>query len=116
MFIASILLLVWQIENPNGFNTIWQYFGWANQTLAVFTLWAITVYLLKNKKGLRYLISGIPAAFMTAVSITFILVDKVGFGVKASAAPAIGIIVFAIAACVLSYLKMRQDNKQEDNK
>ena len=116
LFIATALLLWFNISDSNGFNTIWRYFGWANQTLAVFTLWAVTVYLLKSKKGLRYLISGIPAAFMTAVSITFILVDKVGFGVKASAAPAIGIIVFAIAGCVLSYMKMRQDNKQKDNK
>ena len=110
LFIATALLLWFNISDTNGFNTIWRYFGWANQTLAVFTLWAITVYLLKNKKGMHYLISGIPAAFMTAVSVTFILVDKVGFGVNASAAPWIGLITFAIAGCVLSYLKMRQDN------
>jgi basic membrane protein A len=29
----------------DGFNVIWNYFGWANQALSVFTLWAITVYL-----------------------------------------------------------------------
>jgi carbon starvation protein CstA len=84
--------------------------------LAVFTLWAITVYLLKNKKGMRYLVSGIPAAFMTAVSLTFILVDKVGFRVNADAAPWIGLATFAIAAVILSSMKMRQDNKTEDNK
>ena len=110
LFIATALLLWFNISDTNGFNTIWRYFGWANQTLAVFTLWAITVYLLKNKKGMHYLISGIPAAFMTAVSVTFILVDKVGFGVNAAAAPWLGLITFAIAGCVLSYLKMRQDN------
>ena len=38
MFLASLALLIWQMENPDGFNVIWQYFGWANQTLAVFTL------------------------------------------------------------------------------
>ncbi len=116
LFILTALLLWFNIADTSGFNTIWRYFGWANQTLAVFTLWAITVYLLRNKKGLRYLITGIPAAFMTAVSITFILVDKVGFGVKASAAPAIGIIVFAMAGCVLSMMKMRQNADKEDNK
>ena len=116
LFIATALLLWFNISDANGFNTIWRYFGWANQTLAVFTLWAVTVYLIKNKKGLRYLISGIPAAFMTAVSITFILVDKVGFRVNAAAAPWIGLTVFAIAAFVLSIMKMRQGNNQEDNK
>ena len=44
VFAAGLLLLFWQMNNPNGFNIIWQYFGWANQTLSVFTLWTITVF------------------------------------------------------------------------
>ena len=78
MFAASILLLVWQMENPDGFNTIWQYFGWGNQTLLVFTLWTITVYLVRNKKP--YFISLIPALFMTAVCSTFIFVSPNALG------------------------------------
>lgn len=31
LFAVSMGILVWQMENPDGFNTIWQYFGWANQ-------------------------------------------------------------------------------------
>ena len=116
LFIVTALLLWFNISDTNGFNTIWRYFGWANQTLAVFTLWAITVYLLRNKKGMLYLVSGIPAAFMTAVSVTFILVDKVGFRVNADAAPWIGLVTFAAAAVILSSMKMRKDNKPEDNK
>ena len=50
LFISSIAMLVWQIENPDGFNIIWQYFGWANQTLSVFTLWTLTVYLVRQHK------------------------------------------------------------------
>jgi carbon starvation protein CstA len=73
MFVCSILMLVWQIENPDGFNTIWQYFGWSNQTLSVFTLWAITVYLVRHHKP--YLISLIPALFMTTVCSTFVFVS-----------------------------------------
>ncbi len=45
LFAVTMGILVWQMENPDGFNVIWQYFGWANQTLAVFTLWTLTVYL-----------------------------------------------------------------------
>ncbi|MBQ8060436.1 MAG: carbon starvation protein A [Bacteroidales bacterium] len=116
LFIAAAILLWFNIADSNGFNTIWRYFGWSNQTLAVFTLWAVTVYLLRNKKGLSYLITGIPAGFMTAVSITFILVDKVGFGVNAAAAPWIGLITFAIAGAILSGMKMRHYSKLKDNK
>ncbi|MBR6262625.1 MAG: carbon starvation protein A [Prevotella sp.] len=78
MFAASIALLFWQIQNPNGFNTIWQYFGWGNQSLSVFTLWAITVYLVRH--GKPYIISLIPALFMTAVCSTFIFVSPTAFG------------------------------------
>ena len=114
LFVVTGLLLWFNLADSNGFNTIWRYFGWANQTLAVFTLWAVTVYLLNNKKGLRYLISGIPAGFMTAVSLTFILVDKVGFRVNSAAAPWIGLITFAICGFILSAMKMRHDNKPND--
>ena len=116
LFIVTGLLLWFNIADSSGFNTIWRYFGWANQTLAVFTLWAATVYLISSKKGMSYLISGIPAAFMTAVSLSFILVDKVGFGINAAAAPWIGLATFAVSAAVISGLKMRHDNKLKDNK
>ena len=42
LFLCCIALLLWQVENPDGFNVIWQYFGWSNQTLSVFTLYATT--------------------------------------------------------------------------
>ena len=42
LFAVTMGILVWQMENPDGFNVIWQYFGWANQTLSVFTLWTLT--------------------------------------------------------------------------
>ena len=71
LFAAVLLLLIWQLASPNGFNTLWQYFGWANQTLSVFTLWTITIFLYKYKKC--YWVTLIPAIFMTAVSVTFIL-------------------------------------------
>ncbi len=74
MFAVSIAMLFWQIQNPDGFNTIWQYFGWSNQALSVFTLWTITVYLVQEKKP--FIITLIPALFMTSVCATFIFVSK----------------------------------------
>jgi carbon starvation protein CstA len=72
-------MLVWQIENPDGFNTIWQYFGWSNQALSVFTLWTITVYLVREKKP--YVVTLIPALFMTFVCSTYIFVSKQMLGI-----------------------------------
>ena len=62
------------------FDIVWRYFSWTNQTLAMFTLWAATVWLYKNSKyKFGYLITAIPAIFMTAVCITYILIAPEGF-------------------------------------
>ncbi len=76
MFATTLLLLIWQLASPNGFKALWEYFGWSNQTLSVFTLWTITIYLHKQKKC--YWITLIPAIFMTAVSLTFIIQQIIG--------------------------------------
>lgn len=78
LFAASMALLIWQVENPNGFRTIWQYFGWSNQALATFMLWTATVYLVQRNKP--YLITLIPSLFMTAVCVTFLCISKIAFG------------------------------------
>lgn len=78
VFLAAFALLMWQMKNPNGFNTLWQYFGWSNQTLSVFTLWAITVHLFRT--GKPYLITLIPALLMTAVCATFLFVSPQAIG------------------------------------
>ncbi len=75
MFAAVIALLIWQMANPEGFDVIWSWFGWSNQTLSVFTLWAITVYLYQQKKN--YWISLIPAVFMTVVSVVYLFAEQI---------------------------------------
>jgi carbon starvation protein CstA len=79
LFAVALVILIYSIFHKDGFEIIWRYFAWANQTLAVFTLWAITVYLARRRKP--YIITLIPALFMTMVCTTFILMtDKIGFG------------------------------------
>lgn len=97
LFIAASALLWFNVANANGFNIIWRYFGWANQTLAAFALWTATVYLTKAKKSASYLISLLPAAFMTSVCLTFILVDKTGFGLSQTLIPWLGVGTFVIS-------------------
>lgn len=74
LFAVGLALLIWQIDNKDGFQTIWQWFGWSNQTLAVFTLWTITVYLTQKEKC--YWITLLPAIFMTMVCSTYIFISK----------------------------------------
>ncbi|EHG23153.1 hypothetical protein HMPREF9332_00905 [Alloprevotella rava F0323] len=69
LFAAAGFLLWFNIADKDGFNIIWRYFGWSNQTLAVFTLWTATVYLAREHKP--YIITLIPALFMTVVCTSF---------------------------------------------
>lgn len=59
------------------YEIMWRYFAWCNQMLAVFTLWTVTVWLARN--GKTYLITLIPAMFMTAVTVTYIFFAPEGF-------------------------------------
>ena len=91
-------LFTWvAITDGNGFQTIWRYFSWSNQTLAMIALWVSTAYLLK--KG-RYrfgsLLTALPAAFMSAVSMTYILTAQEGFRLSASIACPAGALFAAI--------------------
>ena len=103
LFVGSAFLLWYNIADTNGFNTIWRYFGWSNQTLAAFMLWTATIYLYKTKGSGYYLITLLPSLFMTAVCVTFILIDKTGFRLPQTLAPWIGIGTF-VAAAVLFYI------------
>ena len=98
IFLVTIGLLVWQIDNPDSFNVIWKYFGWANQTLAVCCLWAYTVYLAMRKR--QYLITLIPAIFMTMVCCSFFLISRISLGMDVT----LGYIISAIATLLVTVL------------
>ncbi len=52
------------------YEVLWRYFAWSNQVLSVFTLWAVTLWLSRAHK--QYLITLLPAMFMTCVTTTYI--------------------------------------------
>lgn len=70
IFLATFVIMM------IDYQILWRYFGWCNQTLATFTLWAVAVYLLREKKP--YIIALIPAIFMTMVSVTYIILAPEG--------------------------------------
>ena len=110
LFLCTILMLIWQINNPDGFNTIWQYFGWLNQALSVFTLWTLTVFLVREKKP--FWITLIPALFMTTVCSTFLFVSKQAFGLPGTIGYPLGIASLLVACVwfILWYRKYQQSN------
>ncbi len=107
LFLLASLLLWFNVEDEDGFNVIWRYFGWANQTLAAFALWTATAYLSKNTKGVRYLVALIPAAFMTAVCVTYICVASIGLNLPLTWNWPIGIAVFVLSLATFFLLRRR---------
>ncbi len=98
------------------FSVLWRYFAWCNQTLAVFTLWSVTVYLARKKKF--YLITLIPAMFMTAVSVSYILYapNPEGFGLSYMTSVVSGCVAAAtLCALYFNYMRRLKSGKLKRN-
>ena len=81
LFAVTIAILIYSLTDADGFKIIWRYFAWCNQTMAVFTLWAITVYLTLKRKN--FYITLFPALLMTCVCSTYICMAPEGFALPA---------------------------------
>ena len=71
LIILVSALLWWSNSSAESFKWLWNYFAWGNQVLAVFTLFTVTVWLMRRKRN--FLIVLIPGAFMMFVVTSFIL-------------------------------------------
>lgn len=88
--IAIPLFAIGILLSQVDFNIIWRYFGFSNQMLAAISLWTGAVYLYKRHKF--HWICTIPAAFITAATISFICFDSnLGSGLDIQIANGIGI-------------------------
>lgn len=115
VFIVTAAVLYLNIADENGFNTIWRYFGWANQTLACFTLWAITAYLTRERKAPAYLVSLIPACFMNGISVSYIATAKIGFNLPMAWSVWIAAGTFALSMILFYCWKLRRDARLTNN-
>ncbi|MDR0567284.1 MAG: carbon starvation protein A [Prevotellaceae bacterium] len=99
--IFGMVFLLLQIN----FDVIWRYFAWSNQTLAACTLWAATVYFVRQRRC--YWITLIPAVFMTLVCATYLLIAPEGFALQHTPAY-IGGAVFTVAMLLLFILSTKR--------
>jgi len=100
------------------FNVLWRYFSWSNQTLAMAALWVATVYLIRTREHkIVSLVTAIPATYMTAVSMTYILMANEGFGISKDIAYPIGIIfaLFHFVGYMLFGHKQQKDSSDMEN-
>ncbi len=105
---AGGLLTRFAMANGDGFQIIWRYFSWSNQTLAMIALWVITAYLLRcGKYRFGSLMTAVPATFMSAVTLTYILMAGEGFNLSAAVSYPAGII-FAAILFIIYLIEMRK--------
>lgn len=93
---AFILMMI-------DFNILWRYFAWTNQCLAAITLWGCTVFLARA--GRAYVLTLLPAMFMTAVVVCYIFFaprpEGFGLGMTVAASIAAATVVLATAMFAL---------------
>ncbi|MCQ2149138.1 MAG: carbon starvation protein A [Bacteroidales bacterium] len=117
LFLICIGILAFNISDEQGFNKIWRYFGWANQTMAAIVLWMESIYLAKEKKGYRFLLTEIPAIFMTAVVFTYIFSEKIGFNLPFTLSLILALAIVLFSEVVFHYkviLPMRKDKSEPE--
>jgi carbon starvation protein len=61
-----------------GALKLWPLFGAVNQTLAALALIIITLYL-KRRGGLKWMVAGLPAIFMSVMTIWAVILNEVSF-------------------------------------
>ena len=113
LLITIPLLAIGAVLTQLDFNVLWRYFSWSNQTLAMISLWVASAYLIKNAKNIWFsLLTALPASFMSAVSLTYIMMAPEGFKLSASIAYPCGI-VFAVALFVFYFFMVSKAKKNK---
>ena len=105
-------ILVFAKFNSDGFNILWRYFAWSNQTLSLFAFLAITIWMFENGKGKYAWIPLTPGAFYCFICATYIANAKIGFNIPWTIAYIIGAAAAAAYVLViLWYGKRRSANR-----
>ena len=108
LIITLPLLAAGALLTQLDFNVLWRYFSWSNQTLAMVSLWVATAYLIEEADNkYKSWITALPATFMSAVSITYILIADEGFGINMHLAYWIGNL-FTVACFVMYQIMLNK--------
>ena len=95
------MILVFAKSNADGFNILWRYFAWSNQSLSLFAFLAITVWMFETGRGKYAWMPLIPGCWYAFVTVTYIVNAKIGFNVPWMGAYIIGIVAAAAYLIIL---------------
>lgn len=108
LLIAVPLVFMGFMLTKINFDVLWRYFSWTNQTIAMIVLWMASSYLIREGKKVLSLVTALPGAFMSAVSMTYILMAKEGFGLPASVAYPSGVAFAVVCFGVYAFFAFRR--------
>ena len=108
LIISLPLFLIAAVLMNINFDILWRYFAWFNQTLSIFTLWAVTVWLAR--KGKMFYLTLFPAMFMTCVCTSYILVAPEGFSLPYQYGVGAGVILSLVLCAFFArwYFRIRK--------
>ncbi len=113
MFALVAAIIVWAKFNSDGFNILWRYFAWSNQTLSLFAFLAISVWMFENGKSKYVWVALIPGTFYTFICVTFIVNAQIGFNVPWIPSYIVGVCTsLAYAAAICFYGRKRAQRKK----
>ena len=108
LFVIVAGILIWAKSNPSGFNVLWRYFAWSNQTLALFAFMAVIIWMFENGKGKWAWMPLVPGAFYCFQTCSFILNAKIGLNLSWSIAyPIAAVLTVAYTVSLLVWGKKR---------
>jgi carbon starvation protein CstA len=102
IFVVVAAVLIWAKFSAEGFQVLWRYFAWSNQTIAIFAFAIIAIYLAGRGYKAAPFMSLIPGAWYTFVTVSFIMNAAIGFNIPMNIAYIIGIVA-ALAYSVAVY-------------
>ena len=108
IFALVAVILVFAKMNAEGFNILWRYFAWSNQTLSLFAFLAISIWMFENGKVKFVWVPLIPGAFYAFITVTYIANAKIGFNIPWTYAYIIGVVAaVAYVLAICAYGKKR---------
>ncbi len=112
VFALVAAIIVWAKIDSNGFQMLWRYFAWSNQTLSLFAFVCISVWLFESGKSKYVWMPLIPGAFYTFICSSFISNATIGFTLPWSVAYPIGaVLTIAYVVAIVTYGKKRAARK-----
>ncbi len=123
IFVVCTAVLIFSKINPDGFNLLWRYFAFTNQSIGVFALAMISAYLMEHHKS--YLFALIPGMFYCMIVTSYIFHASIGFGIEPRLGQLFGVspesygisyILGAVCTILYAWATIKVGRKRQANK